>query len=200
MTTPIMPFYRRAPSTKLMDLLKLGGFLAPGSALAGRQVAGGELDVHLRSHDTVHVYRGLTKLLDIQLKKDDDTLVNTYKTYRKKDCVQDLFHSWTNTQVNKFQFAKTLNTYLKGVTVARRWIDREGSVQSLWSRRGEPWVPFDREAELSYKSTEHRTTATWFYRVDQACDKLAAIATSRRVGRVEELRQRHKGRPARGRS
>ena len=61
-----LPSYCRAPSTKLRKMLSPGNFLAPLVQLHGLEAGGHVHDVHFRSDDEVHVYRGLTRLLSVR--------------------------------------------------------------------------------------------------------------------------------------
>ena len=179
-TTQVTPSYCRAPSSELKALLCTGGFLAPLLALGKRQVAGCDLDVHLRLDDKVQVYCGLTSLVVVRRINDENVDVSADESYSKQECAGDLFRSWAINQSDKSKFEKALNAYLDGVKVAHRQIGREGSVQSSWSRVTEPWIPFDREAELSYESAKDRAEARTFDRVEEARNKLNTIAQLRR--------------------
>ena len=182
MSTKNLSSYDRAPSPELRKLLSPGGFLAP--LLAKRQVAGCGLDVHLRPDDKVQVYCGLTSLAVVKLKNDGEIDVSATESYSEQKCAGDLFRAWRTDQPNKFE--KTLDAYLDRVTVDRCWIDSEGSVQSLWSRVTKPWIPFDREAVLSYESTTDQEKATKFDQVDEARMRLTAIVESRNWAKLPD--------------
>ena len=144
--TKALPTYERVPSQKLQDLLKTDGFLRPIIDLNTQEIGGHKHNVHFRRNDEVYVYRGGTRLLtvkryrrsgNVNVGKDVD---KAYKPYGK-----DLFREWC---VGESGFSKALHAYLRRVRAADRWIEQEGSVQTLWGGLRDPWVPFDREAVL----------------------------------------------------
>ena len=53
-------------------------------------------------------------------------------------------------------------------------------VQSLWSRVTDPWVPFDREAVLNYKSTDHREKSKKFPAVEADFESVQAVGKDSR--------------------
>ena len=179
--TTAQPAYLRSPSKGLKDLLSPRGFLAPLIDLNRRQVAGLELDVHLRVNDEVHVYCGLSRLLRVRLNKRGSVRVLT-GTYREQDCAEGLDRTWKVNEAREFK--RALDSYLCGVGVGREHIDGEGSVQSLWSRVRQPWVPFDREALLSYSSQAESRRARDLEPVALARAELDAIVEDRRRSRT----------------
>ena len=170
------PTYNRAPSPELQEHLSPGGFLAPLLALSKRKVARCHLDVHLRLHDKVIVYCGLTKLVDICLKNGmaDFAAESTYTT---QPCAGDLFRVW-NTRESGFE--EVLSNYLDNVAVDGAQTGREGGIQARWSRVTEPWIPFDRDAVLAYESETEKAKAMECQKVDEAYVQLGAIVASKR--------------------
>ena len=63
--------YKRAPSDELLKLLMPGGDLSWLVDLGKKEVADYHHDVHFRSRDEVHVYRGLTMILSIKRLQSD---------------------------------------------------------------------------------------------------------------------------------
>ena len=51
----------------------------------------------------------------------------------------------------------------------------EGHVQLRWSRVLQPWVPFDREARLNYRSKRHREESKVFPEVKDASNELTRL-------------------------
>ena len=174
-----VPTYNRSPSGDLMDLLAPKGFLGPLTKLNGREVHGLKLDVHLRANDEVQVYCGLTRLLDVRRNKNGTVGVSAHKTYREQYCSGNLFsRRWKSNESREFK--RGLGAYLRNLSISQRHIDGEGSIQSLWSRVTEPWVPFDREAVLTYCSRAESATARQFDSVESARADLEAIVKDRR--------------------
>lgn len=172
------PSYDRAPSLALQKLLSVGGFLAPLPALASRQVAGCNLDVHLRRNDEVHIYCGLTRLVKVKLCKNGTIRIGADKSYTQQQCGRALFRGWNTTDSS---FGQVLDSYLRSVKVDGRRTKKEGFIQAHWSRIVEPWIPFDKEAELSYASKEDRKDyhcKAFFPSVKEAHDELNVIARS----------------------
>ena len=170
------PSYDRTPSLELRRLLSPGEFLAP--LLTKRQVAGCDLDVHLRSNDKVHVYCGLARLVAVRLKKERKVDVSADEEYSRQECAKGFFHSWTINKSNESDFCKALNTFLHGVEVNKSQI-QEGAIQAQWSQIVEPWIPFDKEAVLGYASKEERRKhhyRAFCSSVEEARNKLNAIA------------------------
>lgn len=164
------PTYDRSPSEQLRELLSPEEFLAPLLDLPNRRVANCELDVHFRSRDEVHVYCGLTKLITVRLSRYGTVEVSMHNTYSKQPCAVALCRQWKS---NEAGFKDALDIYLNKVEVDSRQIRTEGIVQSMWSRVTEPWIPFDREAMLSYESTLDRDESRKFVQVDEARAELA---------------------------
>ena len=145
-------FYDRAPSEQLRTLLTPGGFLAPLTDLNERKVAGLELDVHLRTNDEVHVYCGLTRLMNIRRNTNGTVRVSAHTTFSRQECAQRLLRQWKGSESHEFEAA--LGAYLCRVKIDPRHTAGEGEVQSLWSRVTESWIPFDREAVLGGRGRE----------------------------------------------
>ena len=109
--------------------------------------------MHLRANDEVHVYCGLTRLMNVQRHKSGTIRVSAHRTFSKQCCAKELLRTWKVTESEGF--GKALDTYLRGVKVDRRHTAGEGEVQSMWPRVTEPWIPFDREAVLGGQGSEH---------------------------------------------
>ena len=180
MATRIIRF-PRAPSEELRELLKPGEFLAPVIALNRAKFKGTELDVHFRTNDKIQLYCGLTTILSVQklhrparhLRVDADP---SYKGQPGAKAT-GLFRRW---KIGDGGFIKAFEAYLDGVDVNQRFTEGEGEVQSRWSGVSELWVPFDREAVLTYESTEHREETKTFPEVEAALESIQA--TARRQG------------------
>ncbi len=190
MSTKNSPSYNRAPSPELQKLISPGGFLAP--LLVKRKVAGCELDVHFRLNEEVHVYCGLTRLVNVKLYKrykSGTIRAEAHGTYAKQQGANRLFRPESVKEVkdgkylcdvwsaNESGFADALDAYLCSVEVDKRQI-KEGTVQSRWSRVTEPWIPFDKEAFLRYASKEDAVEFRKFAKVDEAYAELESIAES----------------------
>ena len=174
---PIIPSYPRAPSCKLRELLTKGEFLAPIIDLSERekQVENDKLflDVHLRPQDQVHVYCGLTRIVGAQLKRNGTVDIFADSAYKSQDCSENLFGNWS---VGDIRFLDALNDYIDRVNVNKRHTNREGKIQTTWSRVLDPWIPFDREGVLSYKNEEQSKYGRKFEEVERALSLLMAIA------------------------
>ena len=166
------PTYDRSPSWQLQELLSQGGFLAPLLGLSCRRVADCELDVHLRRDDEVHVYCGLTKLITVHLARNGTVRVSMRETYSNQPCAKALCRQWRTDETG---FNDALIAYLTQVRVDPRYVEAEGSVQTKWSRVTEPWIPFDREAALSYESKIDSEESRQFDQVYNACAELSII-------------------------
>lgn len=152
--TPISTVrYARAPSSALCALLSPGGLLFP--LLERRVVNGLALDVHLREDDHVHVYCGLTRLLDAWAVPGGARL-DAARSYTQQPCAAALFRMW---RTGESGFDEALDLYFAGVRVEARWTGKEGAVQAAWARVVAPWVPFDREAVLGYEGAAAQTVA-----------------------------------------
>ena len=79
--------------------------------------------------------------------------VKAHNTYSKQPCAEGLFSRWLGVEDD---FGEKIDAYLNNVKINPRFTQGEGAVQSQWSRVTKPWIPFDREVELEYESTEHR--------------------------------------------
>lgn len=188
---PIIPSYPRAPSFELRKLLSDEEFLAPFISLSKekKKIKNDhvELDVHFRSNDTIQVYCGLTSLVDAKLKKDNIVTLSAHNTYRKQDCAKDLLRDW---RIPSPGFMDSLLKYIHTVKVADSQTNKEGKIQADWSQVDEhqnrPWIPFDREAVLSYDNIEQSKLGRTFTEVESARTILDTIAVSRPGRRHEK--------------
>ncbi len=172
--------YPRAPSEALQKLLLPGRYLAPVIDLNRRKFRGMELDVHFRTGNEVHVYYGQTRILTVKLLSGParQLSVDAYSTYKAQDSAEaaGVFRQW---KVGEPGFSEAIEAYLDGVEVNSRFTEREGAVQSQWAGVTEPWVPFDREAELKYEFKGHWGDATQFAQVESAFERIQDEATKR---------------------
>ena len=176
MTATRTAAYERAPSEKLIRLLSRGGLLEPLVGLNGRTVNGLELDVHLRVNDTVQVYCGLTRVLNVRRNKNGTVSVSAHRTYSMQDCASTILRRWHTHEVDELR--RALDTYLGSVKVNKRHTAGEGAVQTLWSRLTHPWIPFDREAVLGYRSLKESSETRRFAKVESARTELEDIVES----------------------
>lgn len=166
--------YDRTPSDKLRRLFDTGGLLAPLLNLSERQVCGLPLDIFFRVKDEVHIYCGLTQLIRVKRYSNGTVKVSAHKTYSEQSCAIGLFRRWSINEHTEFE--KSLDRYLCRVKVDSRHTKYEGSIQSLWSRVTECWVPFDKEVVLGYSSKEESKAARRCGQVESACAELQDIA------------------------
>ena len=186
------PSYNRAPSLRLQQHLARNGFLG-APLLQGRRVEGIDLEVHLRSGDEVHLYCGLTCLLKGKLSSSGEVWVESHKTYADKRYAKNLFRPGRTKEINRGAylrdvwaasepgFAPALGIFLSRVKVGKRQL-QEGAVHARWSRIGEPWTAFDKEAALEYPSDTARVRqlfAAFRKSVDKARAEIIALARSR---------------------
>ena len=116
-----------------------------------RRVAGADLDVHLRVRDGVQVYCGLTRLLDIPRTGDGRVAVSAHNTYRLRACAKDIFQRWRTDEPEEFNRSPRC---LPGKRFRKPAVCRRGGGGPMPVDQGtEPWVPFDREAVISYPSS-----------------------------------------------
>ena len=160
------PSYDRAPSDEMKALLSPKGFLAPLVGLTSRRVNGLELDVHLRVNDEVQIYCGLTRVLNVRRNRNGTVSVSAHQTYSRQDSAKAILRRWHTDEVDEFR--RALDAYLDSVNVSKRHTATEGAVQSMWSRVTYPWIPFDREAVLSYSAEEGSRKAREFKQVELA--------------------------------
>ena len=177
MCTMSTPRYDRAPSDELKALLSPGGFLEPLVGLTSRRVNDLDFDVHPRVDDRVQVYCGLTRVLNARRNKNGTVSVSAHQTYSRQDCAKAILRRWHTDETEEFRQA--LDAYLDSVKVSKRHTGAEGAVQSMWSRVTCPWVPFDREAVLSY-GTAKESGPPKFKEVERARNELEAIAESQK--------------------
>ena len=175
-TSGLHPSYSRGPSDALKALLSPNGFLAPIVELQNRTVAGLPLDAHLRRHDEVHVYCGLTRILRARRNGNGTVSISAHQAYSHQDCAEAILRRWNTAEVQEFKTA--LDRYVHQVEVPPRHTSREGFIQAAWSRIEEPWTPFDREAVLEYRTRQESSKAREFQSIDQARCELEAIAES----------------------
>lgn len=161
--------YSRTPSSALSADLALGGLLSP--LLVRRTVHGLLLDVHLREKDHVHVYCGLTKLVDARSAGQGVT-VSAAKSYLSQPCGAGLFKTWSRDESG---FAEALDRYLSNVAVRSAHVVSEGAVQAAWAGITSPWTPFDREAVFGYDDTSARRSGRSFPSVQEARDEIEVL-------------------------
>ncbi len=166
--------YARAPSPAFLALLAPGGFLS--TLLTRREVAGVALDVQFREHDHLHVYCGLTRLVNASL-TGGRLRVTAHKTYSVQPCAADLFRVWP---IDESGFAAAVERYFAGVQVNPTHVLSEGAVQAAWAAVRHPWTPFDREAVLGYVNTAAQTAGRAFPRVVAARAELERLRTAGR--------------------
>ncbi len=151
--------YARAPSEALMHSLE-DGLLAP--LRQDWEVNELPLDLQLREHDTVHLYCGLTRLLEATLTQGV-VHCSAHPTYTKQPCARPLMRRW---RLDEPGLEGALSSYLAKVKVGRQWTNKEGSVQAAWMDRQDPLIPIDREAVIgggadSYPQVDAAVTALW---------------------------------------
>ncbi len=192
MKQSIVPTYCRAPSPELQRQLSDTGFLTPLIGLSKEKVkttAGHHipLDVHFRSGDVVQVYCGLTSLVRAQLKNNGIVTLSAHDTYSKQDCAKDFLKDW---RISSPEFVDSLSQYIHTIKVSDSHTSKEGRIQADWSRVGKdensPWIPFDREAVLSYDDTQQSQLGRTFTEVESARSLLDIIAVSRPGRRHEK--------------
>ena len=169
--TASSPIYKRAPSQELVSLMMEGGFLRPLVEVSKRQVSGHYHDVHFRSNEEVHVYRGLTRLLTVRRMSDGTVNLTAHSTYKTQPCAQDFLRDW---RLDETGLDEGLDHYLREIDVDPRWTAGEGQIQERWSRVITPWMPFDREAVLEGPHRKGRD----FARVQEAIDDLTRLCTA----------------------
>jgi hypothetical protein len=150
-----MTRYARAPSSELRALLAPGGLLA---ALLDLRAVGGlplPADLHFRENDRVHVYCGLTRLLDVRLLRHW-VQVRAHTTYSSQPCADGLFRAWSRDEAG---LGEKVERYLAGVQIRPSHVRAEGAVQAAWAAVTDPWIPFDREAVLGYESKLSQSAA-----------------------------------------
>ena len=162
--------YSRAPSAQFQELLLPGGFLAP--LLEPRSAAGVRLDMHFRVDDHLHVYCGLTRIIDAKL-KGTEAVLSAHRTYKAQDCARPLLRRWKMGQPG---FPEAIATYTARVEVAPKYTRKEGAIQSVWHQFQEPWIPFDREAEIGYVSKKAQTSGRASRSVNEALEELIKVA------------------------
>ena len=187
------PSYDRAPSPDLRRLLAPGGFLAP--LVAKRTLGGIELDAHLGRGDEVLLYCGLTRLVKSGPCTRGKISIKSGKTYAVQKCatllirpsrakeVDDGNYLCDEWEVGDPGFSRALDMFLSNVKVDQSQL-KEGAIQAGWAQVREPWVAFDKEAALAYRSTEDRArqlTEAFHPSVEEARRQLRALAESRRT-------------------
>ena len=183
--TTSTPSYDRALSPELKRLLSPGGFLELLPGLNRRQVAGVELDVHLRVDDEVDVYCGHTKLLDAQRTGNGAVEVDADNSYKVQACAGDLFRHWSTNESVGFELS--LGRYLDNVAVGRRHVAGEGAVQCLRAKVTEPWISFDREAVLAYTTPGPEQNPDSAGEIALARTELKAMADSKRWAPIPKV-------------
>ncbi len=160
--------YRRAPSGELCAFFEQGKFLSPLLDLRRKkwEIFGLGYDIHFRPKDCVHVYCGLTKVIEIQrLHRNGVLKLKADRYYMEQECGKGFFREWYS---DDSAFKEKLYTYLKCVKIDSRYIKKEGMIQHVWSQVTEPWMPFDREVRLAYQSREHQKAVRNFDGVEGA--------------------------------
>jgi hypothetical protein len=155
----------------LIAVLAPGKLLSP--LLARRVVAKLPCDVQLREGNHVHVYCGLTRLLDAEPVRGG-VRVSAHATYRSQTCGADLFRVWS---LEEGGFADAAERYFSGVTVREANVGWEGAVQAAWGAVTNPWTPFDREAVLGYADTTAQTAGRAFPGIRAARKEVERIRT-----------------------
>ena len=183
--------YKRAPSDELLKLLMPGGDLSWLVDLGKKEVADYHHDVHFRSRDEVHVYRGLTMILSIKRMQSDGIKVpgKIDEAYKKQLETLGLCRTW---EAKNPRLCALVRHYLSRVKVDKKWIHGEGFVQSQWSRATEPWVSFDREVALDYEFTEEREEIKQFLDVEYAFSALQTKARENGWTKPPKLKIRNK--------
>lgn len=166
--------YDRAPSPSI--IAELGKSAELMALLRTRSVAGLRLDVHFREDDHVHLYCGLTRLLDVAF-RGQKLVASAHPTYALQPCAAALMRTWVQPFAG---FAAALDTYFTAVVVDPMLVQREGAVQEAWSGVTSPWTAFDREAVIGYPSRNARTEARTFPSVNAAQTGLLRIAAEER--------------------
>ena len=182
------PSYNRNPSPALRRLLAEDGFLAP--LLRERRINGIEVEVQFRGHNEVHLYCGLTCVVNFRSDASDQIRVESHRTNACQPCANRLFRPVDKPDkyvrnvwpVGDPAFAPALETFLNGVTVGEKRT-REGSIQARWSSVIAPWIAFDKEAQLAYPSNPERArlmSEAFRPSVEAAHNELCRLARSRR--------------------
>jgi hypothetical protein len=148
--------------------------------LARRRRDGLLLDVQLRERDHVHIYHGLTRLVDASLVRSG-LRVTAHASYRAQLCAAGLFRVW---RLNESGFGEALDRYIASVVVDSGHLGREGGVQAAWTEVSDPWIPFDREAVLGYSSTDARTRARYSEPVQAAREEIERLPGLARWARL----------------
>ena len=168
--------YDRAPSGDLLKLLKPEGLLSP---LARKDLEVKQqhtrVDVHFRPGDWIHVYCGLTRVIDLQRLRGGKLMLTAHHTYKKQGC-GGFLREWRDDDPS---LTSELRNYLDCVVVNDRHVKGEGSVQFEWSRVTDPWIPFDREVRLENRE-------------DSPCDRVNDAY--KELGEIHREHSRKKGR------
>ena len=162
--------YNRAPSPELLNILAPGGLLAP--MLAPRTVCALALDVQFREKDHVHVYCGLTRLVDARL-SGRAVIVGADARYAQQQCGKKLFRAW---KLDETGFADALNEFYDGAVVNPRYTRSEGAVQATWAAVRDPWCPIDREGVIGYAKLADQARSRAFAPVAEAQHEVARLA------------------------
>ena len=99
--------------------------------------------------------------------------ISAADTYKNQECANALFGRWDTRNTG---FSEALIEYVDEVNVDKRWTHKEGKLQAIWSDVLDPWVPFDREAVLSYKNVKESGLGRKFSEVERALSLLETIA------------------------
>ena len=155
-----------APRSDSSPCWRMERFSPPLRGLPHSEVADHCHDVHFRPGDEIRVYRGLTVVLKIRRKRSGGLKTVAHANY------PGLLARELERATDAEQFGLGLGSYLADVEVGGRHTEHEGNIQLQWSRVTEPWIPFDREGRLGFKSASHRREFNGFPMVQRAYAEL----------------------------
>ena len=188
--------YERAPSKELCALFAPGQFLSEICDLHRNNVdahGGLGLDIHFRCDDEIHVYRGLTRVFVLKRMRNGVLRASADEGYIQYDRERVFFREWGT---HESGFKRAMDSYLRKLKIDPRYTAKEGRIQMKWSRVSEPWMAFDREARLQYKSKKYRIRTKVFAGVEDALGQLSENYDSHR----NEVRHRQWAKPKGGAS
>jgi hypothetical protein len=161
--------YARAPSANFLRELSAGGGLS--FLVKSGKAAGVQLDIHLREQDHLHVYCGLTRIIDVRF-AGDRVILTAHSTYR--DQAPDLFRTWDASEYPLLEAA--IHAYYLRVAVSARFTTKEGGVvTALASAPSLPWIILDREAVIGYASTPMQKAFRAFPAVKRAREQASTV-------------------------
>ena len=120
------PVYNRAPSAKFLELLSPGGFLSALIGLAIQEINGYRHDVHFRTRDELHVYRGLTRLLAARLVSGSEVSLTAHPSYKGQPCAGNFLRRWNTHEPG---LSGELDIYVNEIRVSSAFLNPEGAVQ-----------------------------------------------------------------------